>query len=338
VSFEAPLWLLSLVVVPLALVCYLLLERRRARFAVSFTNLGVLAGVAERTPAWRRYLPLSLLLLALTVLCIGVARPNVTLPVPEERATVMLVVDTSGSMRAEDVAPTRLDAAREAIHTFLETAPGALRVGIVSFSDEPQVVVPPTRDRELLEQGADLLTPGFGTAIGDAVVRAVEVGKAVTDEEGGEPVAPTTPSEEDGQGQEQPAPLTSILLLSDGAQTRGLVQPLDAAAQAKAANMPVHAIALGTDEGTIEVFRFGELQVIPVPPDRQTLAQMAEATGGRYFDAPDAAELNAVYEELGSNVGRVDKPREATVAFVFGGAALLLAAGVLSGLWLPRLP
>jgi Ca-activated chloride channel family protein len=336
VSFEAPLWLLSLVVVPLALVGYLLLERRRARFAVSFTNLGVLAEVAERTPAWRRYLPLGLLLLALTALCIGVARPNVTLPVPEERATVMLVVDTSGSMRAEDVAPTRLDAAREAIHTFLDTAPEALRVGIVSFSDEPQVVVPPTRDRELLQQGADLLTPGFGTAIGDAVARAVEVGKAATEEEGGEPVAPATPSGQDGE--EKQEPLTSILLLSDGAQTRGLIQPLEAAEQAKAENMPVHAIALGTDEGTIEVYRFGELQVIPVPPDRQTLAQMAEATGGRYFDAPDAAELKSVYEELGSNVGRVDKPREATVAFVFGGAALLLAAGVLSGLWLPRLP
>jgi Ca-activated chloride channel family protein len=334
VTFEAPLWLLSLVVVPLALVGYLLLERRRARYAVSFTNLGVLGEVAERTPAWRRYLPLALLLLALAALCVAVARPNVTLAAPEERATVVLVVDTSGSMRAEDVEPTRLDAAREAIRTFLDKAPDALRIGIVSFSDEPQVVVPPTRDHELLEQGVDLLAPGFGTAIGDAVVRAVELGKSVTELEGEPPVeSEPAPGAEGGA-----KPLTAILLLSDGAQTRGLVGPIEGADAAREENMPVHTIALGTDEGTIEVFRFGELQVIPVPPDRETLAQIAETTGGRYFDAPDAAELNAVYEELGSDVGRVDKPREATVAFVLGGVALLLAAGALSGLWLPRLP
>jgi Ca-activated chloride channel family protein len=333
VSFEAPVWLLTLLVVPLALAGYLVVEKRRARYAVSFTNVGVLAAVVERRTAWRRYLPLTLLLAAVAALCIAVARPTVSLAAPEDRATVILVVDVSGSMRAEDVEPTRLDAARDAIRSFLGKSPDGLRVGLIAFSDEPAVVVPPTRDRDLLNQGVELLTPGFGTAIGDAVVRAVELGERVQQADGEaattEPPASGTPSEE---------PLTAILLLSDGSQTRGLVDPLASADEAKAKNMPVYTIALGTDEGTIEIFRFGELQVIPVPPDRQTLAQIAETTGGQYFDAPNADELKSVYEKLGSEVGRVDEPRQATVAFVLAGAGLLLAAAVFSGVWLPRLP
>ena len=331
-TFSSPWWLLSLLVVPLALAGYLWLQRRRARYAVSFTNLGVLESVVEETPSWRRWLPLALLLAALASLCVAVARPNVTLAAPQERANVVLVVDTSGSMRAQDVAPTRLGAAKEAIRTFLDRVPDELRVGIVSFSDEPQVVVPPTTDRGLLEAGVDLLSPGFGTAIGDAIVRAVEVGLAV-EAEGGERPAPAA----DGSGTGV-QPLTAIMMLSDGFQTRGFVEPLDGAQQAADQHMPVYTIALGTDEGTIEVFRFGQRQTVPVPPDRQTLAAIAEATGGQYFDAFDADKLRSVYEQLGSEVGRIEKPREATVAFVLGGVVLLLAGGLLSGVWLPRLP
>lgn len=334
-TFSSPWWLLSLLVVPLALAGYLWLQRRRARYAVSFTNLGVLESVVEETPSWRRWLPLALLLAALASLCVAVARPNVTLAAPQERATVVLVVDTSGSMRAEDVAPTRLGAAKEAIRTFLDKVPDELRVGIVSFSDEPQVVVPPTTDRGLLEAGVELLSPGFGTAIGDAIVRAVEVGLAVEAEGGGERPTPAPAADGSGSGEQ---PLTAIMMLSDGFQTRGFVEPLDGAQQAADQHMPVYTIALGTDEGTIEVFRFGQRQTVPVPPDRQTLAAIAEATGGQYFDAFDADKLRAVYDQLGSEVGRVEKPREATVAFVLGGVVLLLAGGVLSGVWLPRLP
>lgn len=331
-SFEAPVWLLTLLLVPLALGGYLYLERRRARYAVSFTNVGVLAEVVERRSAWRRYLPLGFLLAAIGALCIAVARPTVSLAAPEDRASVILVVDVSGSMRAEDVAPTRLDAARGAIRSFMDKSPDGLRIGLIAFSDEPQVIVPPTRDRELLDQGVELLTPGFGTAIGDAVVRAVELGQAVQNAD-----AEAAPPEPSPTG-EVKEPLTAILLLSDGSQTRGFVEPLDSAAEAKANNMPVYTISLGTDEGTIEVFRFGELQIIPVPPDRQTLAQIAEQTGGQYFDAPDADQLKSVYEKLGSEVGRVDEPRQATVGFVLAGAALLVAAAVFSGVWIPRLP
>ena len=329
-SFEAPLLLATLLVVPLALAGFLWVQRRRSRYAVSFTNLGVLEAVVEETPSWRRWLPLGLLLAALTALCVAVARPTVTLASPQERATVILVVDVSGSMRAEDVQPTRLGAAQEAMRQFLDKVPRELRTGIVSFSDEPTVVVPPTSDKELVRSGIDLLSPGFGTAIGDAIVRAVELGQTI-ESEGAAPGAESAPAGDD-------EPLTAILMLSDGFQTRGLVEPGDAAQLAKEQKMPIYTIALGTDEGTIEVFRFGQRQTVPVPPDRQTMAAVAEATGGEYFSAFDAERLTAVYEELGSKVGRVDEPKEATVAFVLGGVVLLLGAGVLSGIWLPRLP
>lgn len=331
-SFASPWWLLTLLVVPLALAGYLWLQRRRSRYAVAFTNLGVLEAVVEETPSWRRWLPLALLLAAVASLCVAVARPNVTMAAPLERATVVLVVDTSGSMRAEDVAPTRLGAAQEAIRTFLERVPDELRVAIVSFSDDPQVVVPPTTDRQLLDAGVDLLTPGFGTAIGDAIVRAVEVGEAV-EAEGDGAAPPPAPAAGDGE-----KPLTAILMLSDGYQTRGFVEPLDGAQRAAERGIPVYTIALGTDEGTIEVFRYGQSQLVPVPPDRQTLAAIAEATGGEYYDAFDSDRLRSVYEELGSEVGRTTRPREATVAFLLGGVVLLLAGGLLSGLWVPRLP
>ena len=183
-SFEAPVLLLSLLVVPLAAVGYWLLQRRPPRFAVRYTNLEVLAGVASRRRAWRRHIPAALVLASLAALCVAFARPTVTVKAPNERASVVLVVDTSGSMRATDVKPTRLAAAKRAMRSFLERAPASLRVGVVSFSDEAQVVVSPTVDRAQLTQGIDVLGPGFGTAIGDGLARAVELARTATGETG----------------------------------------------------------------------------------------------------------------------------------------------------------
>lgn len=327
-SFEAPLLLLSLVVVPVALAVYLLLQRGPSRYAVRYSNLDVLASVAGGSSSWVRHLPAALLLASLAALCVALARPTVTVAAPQEQATVVLVVDVSGSMRAKDVTPSRLEAAKEAMRTFVDKVPKKVRVSLVAFSDGPEVVTPPTTDRELLDQGVDYLTPGFGTAIGDAIARAVEVA-APPSEEGTPTQAPRT---SDGK------PLSAILLLSDGAQTRGTLSPGEGASRAEQAKVPVYTIALGTDSGTIEVFRFGEQRTIPVPPDRVTLRQIAEATGGEYYDAADAERLQSVYERLGSQVGRADEQREVSVGFLAGGAALLLGAGVLAGLRLPRLP
>jgi Ca-activated chloride channel family protein len=329
-SFEAPALLLGLLLVPLAGVGYWLLQRRRAAYAVRYTNLEVLASVAGGRSSWKRHLPAALMLLSLAALCVAFARPTVTEKTPDERASVVLVVDVSGSMRATDVKPTRLAAAKRAMRSFLDRAPETLRVGVVAFSDEAQVVVSPTADRESLVQGIELLGPGFGTALGDALARAVDLARTATGETGA-----TTPSpvkDEEGRA------LASILLLSDGAQTRGLLSPGQGAQRAQTAGIPVFTIALGTESGTIRAGPPGQEQLIPVPPDRETLAAIAEYTGAQAFDAESADALDKVYAGLGSRVGRENRPREVTAMFV-AAAALLLAGGAgLALLSAPRLP
>jgi Ca-activated chloride channel family protein len=326
VSFEAPALLAVLVLVPLVGVGYWLLQRRPSRYAVRYPNLEVLAGVAGRRRTWKRHVPAALLLLSLGALGIAFARPTVTVDAPDERASVVLVVDVSGSMRAQDVQPTRLSAAKQAMVSFLKNAPASLRVGIVAFSNEPQVVVSPTLDRQQLTDGIDLLEPAFGTALGDAIARSVELARTTTATAGQARTAPV----KDAEGKA----LASILLLSDGFQTRGLLSPGQGAERARAAGIPVFTIALGTEGGTI----VDREQVIPVPPDRETLAAIAEYTGGESFDAETAGALRDVYQGLGSRVGRREKPREVTSAFVAAGALLLVGAVGAAMVVAPRLP
>lgn len=325
-SFASPLLLASLVVPLAALVGYLWLERRPPRYVVTYPNVGVLAQVAGRGRPWRRHLVAALLLVALSALCIGLARPNVTLARPSERATVVLVVDVSVSMNATDVKPSRLDAAREAITRFVDQVPRQIRVALVGFSDSPEVITPPTTDRAQLHNGIAVLTPGFGTAIGDAVARGVELARSATGEVDAAPA----------EGQARPP--SAVVLLSDGTQTRGLLTPDEGASRARRAGVPVHTIALGTLDGVVTVSRDGFPVTVPVPPDRVALARIAETTGGKTFEVTDAKRLSAVYERLGSVVGRERRPREMTVAFLAVGAAMLAAATALAGLWAPRLP
>lgn len=325
-SFEAPALLLGLLVVPFAAVGYWLVQRRRARYAVRYSNLDVLASVAGTRSTWKRHVPAALLLASLAALAVAFARPTVTVQAPDERASVVLVVDISGSMRAQDVQPTRLAAAKEAMMSFLAQAPDTLRVGIVAFSNEPQVIVSPTLDRAQLKQGIQLLEPAFGTALGDAIARSVDLARATTAVSGQQAAAPV----KDAKGRA----LASILLLSDGFQTRGLLSPGQGAQAARAAGVPVFTIALGTEGGTI----VDREQVIPVPPDRETLAAIAQYTGGEAFDAQTAGALKHVYQGLGSRVGRRDRPREVTSAFVAAGALLLVGAAGAALLVAPRLP
>jgi Ca-activated chloride channel homolog len=326
VSFEAPALLALLLLVPVVGVGYWLLQRRPSRYAVRYSNLEVLASVAGRRRSWKRHVPAALLLLSLGALGIAFARPTVTVEAPDERASVVLVVDVSGSMRAQDVQPTRLAAAKQAMVSFLKNAPDSLRVGIVAFSNEPQVVASPTLDRRELTDGIDLLEPAFGTALGDALARSVELARTTTATNGQGATAPV----KDAEGRA----LASILLLSDGFQTRGLLSPGQGAERARSAGIPVFTIALGTEGGTI----VDREQVIPVPPDRETLAAIAEYTGGESFDAETAGALKRVYQGLGSRVGRREKPREVTSAFVAAGAVLLVGAVGAAMVVAPRLP
>jgi len=184
-----------------------------------------------------------------------------------------------------------------------------------------------------VKAGIASLTPGFGTAIGDAVARGVELVQQST----GENIPPAGESV-DGAPLDRGAPLGAVVLLSDGSQTRGLLEPDDGARLAQRAGVPVFTIALGTLEGTVTISRGGDEITVPVPPDRETLARIAETTGASTFEATDADGLGAVYDRLGRVVARTERPQEVTAAFVAVAAALLAAAIGLAGLWAPRLP
>jgi Ca-activated chloride channel homolog len=334
-TFGHPLLLLALLLVPAVIGLYLLAERRRMRYAVAFTNLEVLAAVAGTQRPWRRYVPPALFLLALAALCVAVARPYRSMLVPAEKATVILVVDISGSMQAKDVKPTRLAAAQAAVRTFLDNVPDRLRVGLISFAGEPFVGSPPTTDREVVQASLDQLgVPDFysfgGTAIGDALERAVEMGKTAVPDEA-QTIADTSAA--------RPRGLVSILFLSDGKQTRGFLEPLEGAELARSAAIPVYTIALGTRNGTVtRRGGFGGPRTIPVPPDPTTLAAVARLTGGKFFAARTADALESAYADLGSRLGRVPGKTEITWQLLAVAAALLVAAGVLSALWSPRFP
>jgi Ca-activated chloride channel homolog len=344
-SFGHPLLLLTLLVVPLVIGLYLLAERRRMRYAVRYTNVDVLALVAGSGRPWRRYLATGLFLAALAALCIAVSRPHVVSTVTSDKATVILVLDVSGSMQAVDVKPTRLTAAQKAIHTFLDKVPSRVRVGLVLFAGEAQVATPPTRDHELVGEAVDAAGDfrGFGgTAIGDAIATAVRLGLQVTGDQNSGSLASYTAAPP-----RVSSTLVSILFLSDGRQTQGDLQPLEGAAKARAAGFPVYTVALGTTGATtLRGFPGGfpggggafGLGRRGLSPDPVTLRAIALQTGGQFFRARSAGAVDAAYSKLGSSLGRTRGRVEVTDILIAIGAALLVLAGALSALWAPRVP
>lgn len=345
-SFAQPLFLLTLLVIPLAIGLYLLAERRRMRYAIRFTNVDVLAGVIGGRN-WRRYVPAGLFLVALTALCIAVARPEHHTLVPKDRATVILVIDVSRSMQARDVKPSRIGAATAAVRGFLDRVPKRLQVGLIAFAGDPAVAAPPTTDHDLVRHALDTIQwfPTFGgTAIGDALAEAVKLGEQAVNGVNGNLAAATSAPSAKTHG------LVSILFLSDGAQTRGTLQPLEGAERARTAGIPVYTVALGTPNGTLN-FNYGPpggsgnpnpfggpARQVPVPPDPTTLHAIADRTGGQFFAARNAETLHAAYAKLGSRLGRTPGLSEITYVFLAIAAGLLVGAGLLSALWSPRLP
>lgn len=348
-TFASPELLLGLLLVPVALIGYLIVQRRRSRYAVRFTNVDLLANLVPRSPGWRRHLPPVLYLTAIAALAIGLARPSVVLAVPREEATIMLTMDVSRSMRATDVDPNRLTAAQHAATDFVDRLPEQFRVGLVAFSSEARLVVEPTTNRDEIREALASLRADGGTAMGDAIDLALDASGAVP-EATPTPQASTSPEPsampESSAGPDPSAspeadavPVVAEVVLSDGANSTGTVEPIDAARRAADLGVPIYTIALGTEDGVVDVPNlFGITEPMPVPPDPETLATIAEMTGGRFFEAPTAEELAEIYESLGSKVGFVEEEQEVTQLFAAAGLLFVLVGGALAAHWFNRFP
>jgi Ca-activated chloride channel homolog len=336
VQWPGLLW--GLLLVPATLAAYLLAQRRRARYAARFTNLDLLAKVA-RSASWRRHLPAALYLLALTTLLLALARPQAVALVPKEQATVVLVMDVSGSMNATDVQPTRLTAAQQSAISFLGQLPAKFRVGLVSFSSTAQILTRPTTDRDAVQNAIASLRAEGATAMGEGIERALELKRPPTPPGTTTTLPGATPPSTAAPNPGADPPMV-ILLLSDGANTQGRTQPLDAARHARQLNVPVYTIALGTDTGMVDVpdEQTGQLRRIPVPPDRFTLRRIAEATNARSFNAPSSKDLKTIYQDLGSKIGFVKQRQEVTAGFAAGALLLLVAGAGLALVWFGRFP
>ncbi|GAA3946025.1 VWA domain-containing protein [Actinoplanes auranticolor] len=315
IRFLQPWWLLAVLSVLLVAGAYILRQFRRRTYAMKFTNVELLRSLAPKGLGWRRHVAAGAFLLSLLSLAFAMARPSIDREEPLERATVMLAIDVSLSMEADDVQPNRIEAAQEAAKAFVQELPPTYNLGLVSFAKAANVLVSPTKDRAAVLAGIDGLTLAEATATGEAVFTSLDAIR-------------TVPA--DGAAGAPPA---RIVLLSDGYRTSGRSVE-DAAAAAEAANVPVSTIAFGTDTGVVDIR--GQLQRVPV--DRLSLQQLADKTKGYFYEAASVSELKQVYEDMGSSIGHRVEPREVTQWYA--GVALLLGllAGGMSLLWTSRLP
>jgi Ca-activated chloride channel homolog len=315
IRFLEPFWLVAVVPVLALAGVYVLRQLRRRSYAVRFTNVDLLKTLAPKGLGYRRHLAAGAFLLCLLTLACALARPSMDARQPLERATVMIAIDVSLSMRSDDVAPSRLEAAQTAAKDFVKLLPDTYNIGLVSFSKSASVLVSPSKDKAAVTQAIDGLQLAEATATGEAVFTCLSAIQSV-------------PS--DGAAGVPPA---RVVLLSDGYRTAG--RPIeDAASAASAANIPVSTIAFGTDGGTVTIQ--GQVQRVPV--DRPSLQKLAEVTKGHYYEAASLSELQQVYKDMGSSIGYKTVPREVTQWYV--GIALLfaLAAGGMSLIWTSRLP
>lgn len=319
-SFLSPIRLWLLIGVAGLVIAYVVLQvRGRQRYEVRFTNLALLDTVAPQRPAWRRHVPAIAFVVALSSMVLAFAQPARDERVPRERATIVMAIDTSLSMQADDVAPTRLDAAKAAAESFVGLLPPAINLGLVSFDGSARVEVAPTTDREAVRKAIAALELHEGTAIGEAIFASLHAIES----------APPAPD-----GSKVPG---RIVLMSDGFTTVG--RPNDGAAKAAVdADVPVSTIAFGTPDGEVTVNTDNGPTTVTVPVDEPALAAIANATGGNSYSAVTETELSGVYKDIGSSIGYTTEHREITVWFVGFGLVALLLTAAFSLVWFSRLP
>jgi Ca-activated chloride channel homolog len=322
VSFFAPVLLVFLLVVPAAVAGYLWLDRRRDQRASAWAAPSLLPNMTDRPSPWRRHLPVALLLVGAALLLVGFARPSATITVKRQDATVVLVLDESGSMAARDSLPTRLAAAKAVALRYVDALPKGYRMSVVTFSDHVAVSAPPTHDLTAVRAViANAKAGPQGTALADAAVKAVNVGRSVKGTQ---------------QGSRPPA---VVILLSDGGQTAGRYSPKQAAAWAKQMKIPISTVAVGTPDGVVlQQLKGGYTERIQVPVQPAALQLIARTSGGRFYQGATSVDVKSTYAALGSRVGNKHKTVEVTAAAAAGGIVFMLAGALLSGTWFRRFP
>ena len=314
-TFLSPerLWLLALL--PLLGAAYALLQMRRRKYAVRFTNLALLSQVAPKRPGWRRHVAAVLFLVMIALMMIGFARPADSVKVPRDRATIMVAVDVSLSMMARDVSPSRFEAAKAAAKKFIGELPARFNVGVVAFAGNANLVAAPSDDRTAAIASLDQLALAKRTAIGEAVFTSLQAVRSF-----------------DAEARQDPPP-AHIVLLSDGDNTTGrtVQEAIDAS---RVAQIPVSTIAFGTPYGTVDI----EGETTSVSVNKETLRALADSTEGKAYEAADADQLREVYANIGTSLGIETEHRDVAARYI--GIALLfaLAAGGASLAWFSRLP
>jgi Ca-activated chloride channel homolog len=313
-SFGTPLWLLALALVPVAIAAYVASRQRAKRYAIRYPAMATLRAAGAQAPSWRRHIPAALVLAAMAALALALARPRVTHRVPIGESTMMLVIDHSGSMAADDVQPTRLAAAQAAANTFISQLPSSVSLGAIGFGSSVDTVQQPVSDHNATRANIDAQQAGGGTDTGDALALALQL----------------------LHGSSAKHPPSAVVLLSDGAANAG-PDPVTVARQAAKDRIPIYTVALGTPNGVLnnpDPFQ----PPIAVPPDPQLMQQIATTSGARAFNAQSADQLSSIYKHLGTELSSISRPREVTVVFAVAGLALLVLAAGASVRWAGRLP
>jgi Ca-activated chloride channel family protein len=339
-TFQWPLALVSLLLVPVLIGLYVWMQKRRRKYALSYASVALVRQAVGKGPGVRRHIPAALYITAIAAMLIALARPTATVPVPQNTGTVILSLDVSGSMLAEDVKPDRMEATKKAVRDFIKKQPHGVKVGVVAFSDFASLVAAPSTDKKQALEAVARLQPQRGTNIGaglqialDAINEQSDIGRSTS---AGPPTAPSripTPTPVPKVTGSKP-PAASIVLLSDGQSNTG-PDPLKVAQEAVDAGIKVYTIGIGTPEGTI-------LQIqgrnVFTQLDESTLKGVAEKTQARYFNAQDEASLGQIYDELTRERAFEDENTEITFAFAAIAGVLFLVAGGLGLLWFNRLP
>jgi Ca-activated chloride channel family protein len=329
-SFQWPAALLLLALIPVLVALYIWMQSRRRRYALRYASVSLVAQAVGRGPGIRRHIPAVLYFVAIAAMIVALARPEATVPSLQNSGTIILVIDVSGSMAAEDVRPNRMEATKEAARDFVNKQPSGVKIGVVAFSDYAALVAPPTGEHKPVLDALARLRPQRSTNIGAGLQVALDAIYEVGDSAGPSAIGEPTPTPTPGTK----APAASIVLVSDGESKVG-PPPLEIADEAAQAGVKIYSVGIGTAEGT--VLRI-QGQNVFTSLDEPTLRGIAERTEGRYFSAQDESSLKQIYDELARE--RLIENKRTEITFAFAAAALVVSmvAGGLGLLWFNRLP